>query len=50
MPAMLRIKGKAERIAYSILGVPANLRKKRTKKRNNKVRNRLDFEETIRVR
>lgn len=47
MPGMPRIKGKAEKIAFAILGVPANLRKE---KRNDKIEKRLEFEETVRVR
>jgi hypothetical protein len=49
MPAMPRIKGKAEKIAYKILGVPFNMRLYKTKNRN-KVEKRLDFEETRLVR
>lgn len=49
MPAMPRPAGTAKRIAYNILGVPANIQSKRnkTQKRINK---RLVFEETSRVR
>jgi len=49
MPAMLRIKGKATKIAYKILGKPENLKFKRTKDQQ-KVNRRLIFDETARVR
>jgi hypothetical protein len=29
MPAMIRRDGKAKRIAYSILGIPSNMKKRR---------------------
>lgn len=44
MPAMPRVSKKAIKIAYNILGVPNNMRK--DKKKNRKVRERLEFEET----
>ncbi len=46
---MPRIPGKGKKLAYKILGVPANIASKKTKvqKRINK---RLLFEETSRVR
>jgi hypothetical protein len=49
MPTMIRIPGKAKKIAYKILGIPANIASKRDsiEKRINK---RLIFEESIRVR
>ena len=49
MPAMLRIKGKPTQIAYSILGIPNNIRSKRTKERQ-KLEKMLTQEETVRVR
>ena len=50
MPIMPRVKGKAERIAYKILGVPANMRNKNRTVRNSKIKERLNFEETRLVR
>lgn len=49
MPAMIRPEGKAKKIAYSVLGVPANMR---DKKKPNKTREdkELVFQETVRVR
>ena len=49
MPAMLRIPGKATKIAYKILGVPANMYYKPTREQQE-INRRLIFEETIRVR
>lgn len=49
MPTMLRIKGKPQRIAFNILGVPANIKDKRSKK-EKRINDRLIFEETTRVR
>lgn len=49
MPAMPRVKGKATKIAYKILGKPANIAFKRDKK-EKEVNRRLIFEETTRVR
>ena len=49
MPGMLRISGKTTKIAYKILGVPANMKEKRTKEQK-KINQRLLFEETVRVR
>jgi hypothetical protein len=46
---MLRIKGKPEKIAFKILGVPANLRNKKSE-RERQINRRLLFEETTRVR
>jgi len=48
MPVMPRTKGKAQKIAYSILGVPSNMRKTKTK--NGKIKKRLLIEETRLVR
>lgn len=44
---MPRMSGKARKIAYAILGKPANLKKK---PRKTKVEQRIDFEESSRVR
>lgn len=49
MPVMPRMNNKAKKIAYNILGVPANMRTKRTKS-ESKINQRLLFEETVRVR
>ena len=49
MPSMPRVPGKATKIAYSILGKPANLTFKPNEKQKF-VRRRLLFEETQRVR
>lgn len=49
MPAMPRIKGKSTKIAYKIMGVPANMQRKRSKV-EKKIDKRLVFEETVRVR
>ena len=48
MPAMPRLKGKATKIAYAILGIPDNM-KKDTKK-DKYLEQRLVFDETSRVR
>lgn len=48
MPAMVRPKGKAKKVAFLILGTPQNLQK--PKKKNNKIDERLTFEETMRVK
>jgi len=49
MPIAPRPKGKAKKIAYSVLGVPLNLQKRNWKK-NEKSEYRLTWEETTRVR
>jgi len=49
MPVAPRPHKKGKKIAYAILGMPANLQKQNWKK-NKKVENRLVFEETARVR
>lgn len=49
MPAAPRAKTKATKIAYKIMGVPANIQHKRTKA-EKKIDHRLLFEETSRVR
>lgn len=49
MPAMPRPKGKAKKIAYHLLGKPANIAFKRNKKQR-RINQRLLYEETERVR
>ena len=49
MPTMIRIPGKAKKIAYKILGVPANIASKRDAV-DKKINKRLIFEESTRVR
>ena len=49
MPATPRIKGKSTQIAFKILGIPGNMRSKRTKERET-LDKRLTEEETVRVR
>ena len=49
MPAMPRVQGKATKIAYKILGIPANVAHKPTKK-EQEVNKRLIYEETDRAR
>jgi hypothetical protein len=44
-----RPNNKAKKIAYSVLGVPMNLQKRNWKK-DQRVENRLVFEEVTRVR
>jgi hypothetical protein len=46
---MLRPSGKAKKIAFHILGVPANISFRPTKK-ERRIEKRLTFEETTRVR
>jgi len=46
---MVRPKGRAKKIAYSLLGIPANMQFKRTRG-ERKINKRLVFEETSRVR
>jgi hypothetical protein len=49
MPAMPRPISKATKVAYKIMGIPANIAHKRTKE-EKKVNKRLFFEETFRAR
>lgn len=49
MPAMVRIPNKATKIAYKIMGVPANIAFKRSAA-ERKINRRLFFEESQRVR
>jgi hypothetical protein len=50
MPAMPRIKDKATKIAYKILGKPLNLQPVKQDQKQRKIRERLVYEETWRVR
>jgi hypothetical protein len=50
MPVAPRQKTKATKIAFKILGKPANLQKHKLSKVQQKINNRLIFEETARVR
>ena len=50
MPAMPRANMKATKIVYKILGVPANMKKKKLTPEQILIRKRLLFEETSRVR
>lgn len=49
MPVMPRALTKATRVAYKVMGIPANIVHKRTKK-EKEVNRRLLFEETSRAR
>jgi hypothetical protein len=49
MPATVRAESKARKIAWSILGVPANIASKRSK-RDEEINLRLVRDETVRVR
>lgn len=49
MPTMPRIKGKATKIAYKILGKPSNIKFSK-RPFDKKINQRLIFEETSRVR
>lgn len=49
MPAMPRVRGKTTKIAYDVLGKPANMQDNKTKK-DKRINQRLLFEETYRVR
>lgn len=49
MPTMIRPSAKAVKIAYKIVGVPANIAYKPTKE-EKRINNRLVFEETVRAR
>lgn len=46
---MLRIPGKPMKIAFKILGIPANIKSKRTEKQKA-INKQLVFQETSRVR
>ncbi len=50
MPVMLRKKGKAAKIALNILGAPQNMSKRKKPKRESQKEQRLNFEDTQRVR
>lgn len=49
MPAMPRTKNRATRVAYKIMGVPANVAHKRSAA-EKKIDKRLLYEDTFRVR
>jgi len=49
MPVMPRMSGKARKIAYKILGKPANMENVKSKKKS-KLNKRLTFEETQQVK
>lgn len=49
MPSMPRPKNKARKIAYSILGIPDNMKFRRSKKQQE-YHERLLFEESMRIR
>lgn len=50
MPGMPRLNSKTTKIAYKILGVPANMRSQEKTKREEWIKRRLLMEETSRVR
>ena len=51
MPIMPRVKGKAEQIAYKVLGIPSNIRNDKIKTvKNRKIKERLHSEQTRLVR
>lgn len=50
MAAMPRPEGKGKKIAYDVLGVPANMVEKRKTKSQKKIDQRLVFEDTVRSR
>lgn len=49
MPAMIRQKGLGRKIAYAILGVPSNIKNKKTA-RQKEIDRRLLYDNTQRVR
>jgi hypothetical protein len=49
MPVMLRKKGKAAKIALSIMGVPQNMQQHKSVKKA-RINQRLVFEDTTRMR
>jgi hypothetical protein len=49
MPTMPRSLSKSTKVAYKIMGIPANIAHKRTKK-EKEINRRLMFEETSRAR
>jgi hypothetical protein len=50
MPSMRRISKKATQIFYKIMGVPANMRKKKESKEKAYVQRKLTYLETTRMR
>ncbi len=49
MPVMPRVPGKSTKIAYKVMGIPSNMLQKKDKAQQ-KINQRLNFEETIRSR
>ena len=49
MPIMIRPKGTPKKIAYKILGIPANMQNRHTKEQDA-IKKRLLFEQTARAR
>ncbi len=49
MAMMIRPKGKPKKIAYKLLGIPSNMQNRDTKK-DMRIRKRITFEETTKVR
>ena len=49
MPIMVRPQGKAKKIAFALIGKPANFQEKKSKQKS-RINKRLVFEETSRVR
>lgn len=49
MATALRKQGKPSQVFYAVLGIPCNMRSKRTKEQR-KLDRRLNAEETVRVR
>lgn len=50
MTAMVRPKGMGKRVAYAILGVPANMKELRKTKKEKHIDSLLKYDETQRVR
>jgi hypothetical protein len=49
MPSAPRVKNKATKIAYKVMGIPVNIAFKRSKK-EREVNRRLNYEESYRAR
>lgn len=50
MPVMVRPKGKGAQVAFDVIGVPQNLKKRRKRKKDRWINDKLTAEETSRVR
>ena len=50
MPLMKRVKGKAAEIAFDIIGTPANMVKKGSRKKKKKREKELNYQNTSRIR